>query len=661
MAHPVTALRDILGTSGIDDLIGSGRNERLFGYAGNDRLYGLGGNDILYGGSGADLLDGGTGADTMFGGSGNDIYRVDNPGDVVSETSVPNVDDGGIDYVLSAISFKLGAFIEKLELTGSGDLNGAGNNLDNTIKGNSGNNILFGGGGGDILYGNDGNDVLIGGLGKDYLYGGTGADTFVFAPEPGTWNRIYDFEAGDKIGIYADEFGLSQGSGLIGGLLDPDYFVFGSSATAAHGQFLFKTAGSLPELLWDSDGTGSGKAINITYLSPGALLSAADMVSYGDVSVVKASISAVNPGALPENSGDAYFALQLSQALNKDTTFIISTQNGSATAGQDFVGFSGHSVTLAAGTTVAYIAVALLDDSAGEGTETFSLKIDDVRITASGEKLALDQPSATASIVDEGAQVVADHFTTAWHAIDPAGIIFNPLTGGLLVSDSEVEEVTPYTDNLYSVTLDGTFISSFTLPFTTEATGLALDAKNGLLYISDDDQYKIFAVDIADPTRVLKEFDTLALGGVDPEDIAFDPNTGHLYIVNGTPANSIVEIDASGQNVFSSIQLPSEISDPEALAYDAKTGLFYVGGGFSDKIYVIDHSGGIVDTISILEGARAEETGHRVNVKDLAFAPASDGSGETHLYVADYGWSHVDDGRVIEIDLGDGSAGWLIA
>lgn len=655
------AFRDILGTFGNDDLIGSGRNERIFGYDGNDRLYGLGGNDILYGGSGADLLDGGTGIDTMFGGSGNDIYRVDNPGDVVSESSSPGVDDGGIDYVLSTISFNLGNFIEKLELTGVGDLNGAGNSLNNTIKGNSGNNILFGGGGKDILYGKDGDDVLIGGLGKDYMYGGTGADTFVFAPEPRSWNRIYDFEAGDRIGIYADQFGLSSGSGLIGGLLDPDYFVFGSSATAEHGQFLFKTTGSLPELLWDPDGTGRERAINITYFSPGVQLSAADIVSYGDVSTVKASISAFDPGALPENSGDAYFALQLSQALDKDVTFVISTQTGTATAGQDFGGLSGHTVTLSAGTTVAYIAVALFDDSASEGTETFSLIIDEARLAATGEILALDQPSASALIVDEGAQVVADHFTTAWHAIDPAGIIFNPLTGGLLVSDSEVEEVTPYTNNLFSVTLDGTLISSFTLPFTTEPTGLALDAKNGLLYISDDDLYKIFVVDIADPTHLLNEFDTLALGGVDPEDIAFDPDTGHLYILNGTPANSIIEIDASGQTVFTAIQLPGVISDPEALAYDANTDLFYVGGGFSDKIWVIDHSGSIVDTITVLEGARAEGTNHRVNVKDLAFAPASDGSGETHLYVADYGWSHVDDGRAIEIDLGDGFGDWLIA
>lgn len=661
MATSKTAFRDIPGTAGNDDLIGSGRIERLFGYAGNDRLYGLGGNDLLFGGSGADLLDGGTGADTMFGGSGNDIYRVDNAADVISETSTQGVDDGGTDYVISTISFGLGAFLERLELSGSGNLNGAGNNLDNTMKGNGANNILFGGGGSDILYGYDGNDVLIGGAGKDYMYGGSGADTFVFAPEPGQWNRIYDFEAGDRIGIYANEFGLTEGRGLVGGSLAADYFVFGSSATAAHGQFLFKTSGSLPELLWDPDGTGSAKAINISYLSPGVVLSAADIVSYGDVPTVKASVSAMGSGALPENSGEAYFALQLSSALNKDVTFLISTQGGTAIDGQDYGGLSGYSVTVAAGATVAYIAVSLFDDSAREGTETFSLRIDDARITATGEKITLDLPSATASIVDEGAQVVGDHFTTTWHAIDPAGLVFNPLTGGLLVSDSEVEEVTPYTDNLYSVTLDGTFISSFTLPFTTEATGLALDPTRGILYITDDDQYKIFAVDIANPTAILKEFDTLALGGLDPEDIAFDADTGHLFIANGTPANTIVEIDASGTQVFSTIHLPDVISDPEALAYDANTDLFYVGGGFSNKIWVVDHGGNIVDTITILEGANAEDTNHRVSVKDLAFAPASDGSGETHLYVADYGWSHVDDGRLIEIDLGDGFGNWLLA
>src|SRR5512146_2001836 len=112
MAKSSSLVRDIFGTDADEDLIGSGFSDRIFGYGGKDRLYALGGNDELYGGSGNDLLDGGTGADIMYGGSGNDTYRVDNPGDVVSESSSPGVDDGGIDYVQSAISFNLGAFIE---------------------------------------------------------------------------------------------------------------------------------------------------------------------------------------------------------------------------------------------------------------------------------------------------------------------------------------------------------------------------------------------------------------------------------------------------------------------------------------------------------------------------------------------------------------------
>ena len=646
--------RDIFGTNADEDLIGSGGRDRIYGYDGKDRLYGLAGDDQLYGGGGNDLLDGGAGRDTMYGGAGNDIYRVDNPGDVVSEQTVVGIDDGGTDYVLSAISYNLGDFVERLDMSGySGNLNGAGNDLDNMLKGTDGNNILFGGGGKDTLYGGGGNDVLIGGTGVDYMYGGTGADTFVFAPEYGVWNRIYDFDSTDRIGIYADAFGLSEGNGLTNGTLSSDYFVVGAAATAAHGQFLFNTASSLPELKWDPDGTGGQAAMSIASFSSGVTLTATDIVSYGDPAHTSVSVTAFNTDPVQENSGTSYFMLQLSAALNEDATFTVSTQDGTAQAGQDFEGLNGLSVTLEAGKTVAYIPVTLLDDNVAEGTESFSLVIQDAHVTATGEPLNIATTTATVSLVDEGPQVVGDHFTADWHTIDPAGIAFNPLTGGLLVSDSEVEEVTPYTDNLFSATLDGTLTSSMTLPFTTEATGLALDAANGLLYISDDDLYKVFVVGVDDPSTVLWNFDTQPLGAGDPEDVAFDPNTGHVFIVNGLGWSTITETDSTGSQVFNTIQLPTEVADAEALAYNPQTDQFYIGGGFSDSVWVLDHSGNIVDTITVLEGARAEGTGHRVNVKDLAFAPASDGSGETHLYVADYGWSHVDDGRVIEVDLGD--------
>ncbi|MDR5653758.1 calcium-binding protein [Ruixingdingia sedimenti] len=48
------------------------------------------------------------------------------------------------------------------------------------LHADEGNDALFGGGGVDTLYGGAGNDRLLGGLGKDRLFGGEGVDQFVF-------------------------------------------------------------------------------------------------------------------------------------------------------------------------------------------------------------------------------------------------------------------------------------------------------------------------------------------------------------------------------------------------------------------------------------------------------------------------------------------------
>ena len=140
-----------------------------------DRLYAAApntnGNQYVYGTSGADTLDGGSGADHMYGGQGDDVYVIDNTGDVVMENA-----NEGTDLVMSGVTWTLGDNLENLTLTGSGNINGTGNALDNILIGNNGTNILMGLGGNDTLQGGLGNDLLEGGSGDDWLEGGAGND-----------------------------------------------------------------------------------------------------------------------------------------------------------------------------------------------------------------------------------------------------------------------------------------------------------------------------------------------------------------------------------------------------------------------------------------------------------------------------------------------------
>jgi Ca2+-binding RTX toxin-like protein/uncharacterized protein (DUF2141 family) len=144
----------------------------LLGGTGNDRLVGGDGNDALIGGAGNDSLDGGPGADRLEGGDGDDTYQVGNGGDVLVE-----LPGAGIDRVIAAISWTLGANLERLSLSGTANLNGTGNGLSNRLDGNAGGNVLDGGEGNDSLYGQGGRDILLGGLSADYLDGGLGADS----------------------------------------------------------------------------------------------------------------------------------------------------------------------------------------------------------------------------------------------------------------------------------------------------------------------------------------------------------------------------------------------------------------------------------------------------------------------------------------------------
>jgi len=665
-----------LGTDADETLIGLGGRDQIYGYGGNDKLYGMAGDDVLYGGTGNDVMDGGTGADIMYGGAGDELYRVDNIADVVSEQTTPGVDDGGVDTVESTITYTLPMFVEKLTLKGTAAISGTGNDLNNRLAGNDANNVLSGRAGDDVVYGNGGDDVLIGGAGKDELWGGSGSDTFVFNFANATsTDRVKDFSATDHdhIGVYASDYGLSLGHGLVNDgtgnlVLDPAYFVAvaGSAGTvqgtaSGHGQFVFSSTASTHTLMWDPDGAGPTHGTALATFNLDATPSAADFFVFNTPPTVAVHGS---PDPAPQRADASVgFTIDLSAPWNEDVLLTYSTVDGTAHAGSDFAGVSHGQVIIPAGSTSATVLIPVLASDAPEPVESFNLHLESAVGVTSGAAFSIPGSTASGSIAPPVPTVVASTDMTAYGSTDPAGITYVP-GQGLFVSDSEVEEG-PFlrTTNLWKLQPDGTLDQSYSLlNFTNEPTGLAFDSGTGRMYISDDDKFKIFWVDPNNPTVKLGQFDLKPLGCNDPEDVAVNPNNGHLFICNGDQiagptSRSIVEINNTGTQVFSTIVLPEEVKDPEALCYDASHDVFYVGGGFSPNIWVVDHNGTILQTIDVLAGFRNPTGPTSAAVKDLELAPSSDPNddpGKLNLFVADYGNSHVSDGRLIEIDLHGG-------
>ena len=232
-------------------------NLTLAGTARNGTGNGL--DNLLIGNGLANILDGKAGADTMYGGAGNDIYYVDNAGDVVSETTVAGVNDGGSDRVYSSVSYTLSNFVDQLFLiAGAGSIDATGTTRANSLIGNEGDNRLTG------LRGNDG------------LFGGDGADSFVFS-HFGTANGndyVEDFTPGDDFLVFtASDFGWNAGH-----VLDASELSLSGAAVGANAQFVYDP--NTYQLSWDDNGAAAGAMTAIVILGyvPNAAPSAGNFV-----------------------------------------------------------------------------------------------------------------------------------------------------------------------------------------------------------------------------------------------------------------------------------------------------------------------------------------------------------------------------------------------
>ena len=313
------------------------------------------------------------------------------------------------------------------------------------------------------------------------------------------------------------------------------------------------------------------------------------------------------------------------------------------------------------------VALSAINDRRIEGTETFT-----VTMTATSADATYDGLSSNVAVGvtdnDElptvlSPAVVAIHDTTIYTAGDassrpgcgdPSGIAFVPGLDLLYIVDSEHDE-SPYFSqtNLFVTTLDGTHVGSFSLRgFTREPTGIRYNPADGLLYITDDVNERIYTVEPTNPTVVIGVINLQPLGITDPEDPVIDPTTGHIYMLDGA-TRKFFELTTTGALVDVTT-LPAAITDAEAMAYDPLRDVFYIASAATrGKIFQTDSDGQILASFDLLNSYLNPITGAKPKIKGLELAPSSDPNDgdRMSLYACDYGADQVMDGRLFEIDL----------
>ncbi|RST31439.1 tandem-95 repeat protein [Sphingomonas ginkgonis] len=388
-------------------------------------------------------------------------------------------------------------------------------------------------------------------------------------------------------------------------------------------------------------------------------------VTYTQAGTVPASLPAVSLSAATavENAGSIVFNVSLSQSSSQAVDVTLGTAGHTALPGTDFTS-KLQTLTFAPGETLKTFTLSLVNDGTAERPETMVAQI----LSATNARVDVgvglgrirDDDVSVATFTPIAASVAAVHNLAdgtvyqdgsggTYGISDPSAIAYVPSLGGLLIGDSEHDESPFFSPtNLFSVKTDGTYVGNFSLAsYTKEPTGLAYNAANDFLYIADDDKAGVFWTAVSNPSVKLGFFDTGRLGFLDTEDLKFDPLTGHIYILDGL-MKQIIELTDQGQFV-DSIKLPSVMTDAEALAYDSKHDVFFVGSGVSANIWVLNHDGDILQTLTTLTAYSP-----RPKLKGFELAPSSDPNDGTalSLYVADYGNDQVNDGRLFEIHLG---------
>ena len=241
-------------------------------------------------------------------------------------------------------------------------------------------------------------------------------------------------------------------------------------------------------------------------------------------------------------------------------------------------------------------------------------------------------------------------------SIDPTGITYLAHKGRLLISDSEIDEEPGVFEgvNLFEVSLGGTLTATGLSPDPAgklEPTGLAYDPASLHVFTSNDSTDAVSEITIgADGVYgtaddVVTSLDISPLGITDLEDVAFDTKDQRLYVLDASDqalygiskgANGVFDgLPPTGDDGFTTLELPPMgILDAAGLAYRAETDTLLITDTGDNAVYEATKAGVLLRLVDI---SFLKLAGVPLTPSDVTLAPASDGSGATHIYVVDRG------------------------
>jgi uncharacterized protein YjiK len=296
-------------------------------------------------------------------------------------------------------------------------------------------------------------------------------------------------------------------------------------------------------------------------------------------------------------------------------------------------------------------SVYLADSGSGQGTGGIA----ELSLAAAPAAAASTFTSSLVRTVDTAAYLPPSP--------DPSGLTYLPTSNTLLMTDGEVEEtvngITHFVNaNVWETTLSGSVVRTANIskvaptvtPMTNEPTGVTWQPSTGHYFFTDDGRLRVWNLNpgadqlIGTTDDSWTFFDTNVAGNGDPEGITYDTLNDHLFVADGVNAE-VYEYTTAGVLVNHFDVLAYGVQDPETVEFNSVSGTLFTlstaRNGITPIIAETTTSGVLIQTIDVGASNAKKPAG-------LAYAPASNGSGEMRFYFVDRGVDNNADPNIVD-------------